>query len=137
VKVLDIKKKCLLSKWLYKLLNKVWVWQELLHNKYLHSHTLSHFKVKLNDSPFWEGLIKDKEGFFFRGSFNVGNNLYSRFWEDSCLGNKPLAQQYSSLYNISQHKKNLVANVLSEFPMNIFFRRASIANRWTRWLHFV
>jgi hypothetical protein len=35
--VLEIKNKCLLRKWLYKLLTEQGVWQELLRNKYLHS----------------------------------------------------------------------------------------------------
>jgi hypothetical protein len=35
IEVLDIKNKCLLSKWLFKLLNEEDVWQELLRNKYL------------------------------------------------------------------------------------------------------
>jgi hypothetical protein len=35
VEVLELKNKCLLSKWLHKLLNQEGVWQKLLHNKYL------------------------------------------------------------------------------------------------------
>jgi hypothetical protein len=35
VEVLDIKNKCLLSKWLFKLMHEEGVWQELLHNKHL------------------------------------------------------------------------------------------------------
>jgi hypothetical protein len=32
---LDIQNKCLLSKWLYKLINEDGAWQQLLRNKYL------------------------------------------------------------------------------------------------------
>jgi hypothetical protein len=35
IEVLDIKNKYLLSKWLFKILNKDGMWQELLHNKFL------------------------------------------------------------------------------------------------------
>jgi hypothetical protein len=41
VEVLELKNRCLLSKWLFKLLNEEGVWQEILHNKYLQSKTLS------------------------------------------------------------------------------------------------
>jgi hypothetical protein len=41
IEVLDIKNRCLLSKWLLKLLSEEGVWQEMLSNKYLGSKTLS------------------------------------------------------------------------------------------------
>jgi hypothetical protein len=40
IKVLDVKNKCLLSKWLFKHLSEEGMWQELLSNKYLGSKTL-------------------------------------------------------------------------------------------------
>jgi hypothetical protein len=64
--------------------------------------------------------MKDK--FFSRGSFNLGNGMDTRFWEDPWLGDKPLAQQYPSLYNIMQQKQVSVANVLHN-PLNISFRK--------------
>jgi hypothetical protein len=66
---------------------------------------------------------KGKEDFFSRGSFNIGNGLDTRFWEDTWLGNKSLAQQYPSLYNIVQRKQVSVANVLNQNPLNISFRQ--------------
>jgi hypothetical protein len=50
VEVLDIKNKCLLSKWLFKILNEEGVWQELLHNKYLRGKTLSQVTPKPTDT---------------------------------------------------------------------------------------
>ena len=89
IEVIDLKNKCLLSKWLFKLLNEEGVWQELINNKYLHS---KHSQVTANafNSPFWKGLMRVKEEFFTRGSFNVENGLNTRFWEDTWLGNTPL-----------------------------------------------
>ena len=83
VEVLDLKNKCLLSKWLFKLLNEEGVWQELIHNKYLHSKTLSQVTAKPMDSPFWKGLMSITEDFFSRGSFKVGDGMNTRFWEDT------------------------------------------------------
>jgi hypothetical protein len=40
VEVLELKNKCLPSKWLYKLQTEEGVWQQLLRNKYLHSKSL-------------------------------------------------------------------------------------------------
>jgi hypothetical protein len=56
IEVLAIKNKCLLSKWLFKLLSEEGVWQELLSNKYLHGKMLSQVQAKPNDSPFLERI---------------------------------------------------------------------------------
>jgi hypothetical protein len=60
IEVLDLKNKCLLSKWLFKLLNEDGVWQELLRYKYLHSKSLAEVTMKPTDSPFWKRLMKVK-----------------------------------------------------------------------------
>jgi hypothetical protein len=62
IEVLEIKNNCLLSKWLYKLLNEEGVWEELLRNKYLHSKTLSQVTAKPVDSHFWKGIMNVKRG---------------------------------------------------------------------------
>lgn len=49
---LDTQNKCLLSKWLFKLLNKDGMWQSLLRNKYLGSKTLTQAGIKQGDSHF-------------------------------------------------------------------------------------
>jgi hypothetical protein len=67
--------------------------------------------AKPNDSPFWKGLMKVKDDFFTRGFLKVGNGECTRFWEDTWLGDKPLAQQYPSLFSIAQCKQVTVANV--------------------------
>jgi hypothetical protein len=46
IDLLKVKNKCLLSKWLFKLLNEEGVWQELLRNKYLHSKSLAQVTMK-------------------------------------------------------------------------------------------
>ena len=50
VEVLELKNKCLLSKWLFKLLHEEGVWQELLRNKYLGAKTLAHVEARPTDS---------------------------------------------------------------------------------------
>jgi hypothetical protein len=77
--------------------------------------------MKPTDSPFWKGLMKVKEDFFRKGSFTVDNGEGTRFWEDTWLGSKPLADQYPSLYNIVQRKQVSIANVLNHNPLNITF----------------
>jgi hypothetical protein len=131
--VLEIKNKCLLSSWLFKLLTGKWMWQ--LYNKYIKDKTLSQVQEKPTDSPFWKGLTRVKNDFFNRGSFKVGDGTSVRFWEDIWLGNAPLADQYSSFYNIVQRKNVLVANFLSHNPLNIEFWRVLNGNKWNDWLH--
>jgi hypothetical protein len=79
IEVLDIKNRCLLSKWLFKLLNEQGMWQELLHNNYLHNKTLSQVQVKPMDSPFWKGIMRGRDEFLKRGSFVLGDGQNVRF----------------------------------------------------------
>jgi hypothetical protein len=79
--------------------------------------------------------MKLKEDFLKRGLFTIGNGESARFLEDTWLGDEPLAQQYPSLYNIVQRKQVLVANVMSQTPLNIGFRQALTSTRANRWLH--
>jgi hypothetical protein len=137
IEVLEIKNKCLLSRWFQKILAEEGVWHELIQNKYLHSRSLSQVTSKPADSPFWKGLMRIKEDFFSRGVFRVGNGANTHFWEDSWLGETPLATQYQSLYNIVQRKQVSVADVLSRAPLNIEFRRTLTGTKWTSWLHLV
>jgi hypothetical protein len=135
IEVLELKNKSLLCKWLYKLLNEDGMWQEILHKKYLHSKTLSQVSAKPNNSSFWKGLINVKEEFISRGSFVVGNGLKTRFWEDTWLGDRPLADDYPLLYNIVNHKNVTIENVLGSNPINIGFRQTLNGNKWDRWTH--
>jgi hypothetical protein len=41
IEVLDIKNSCLLSKWLFKIINEEGMWQELICNKYLKNKNLA------------------------------------------------------------------------------------------------
>ena len=110
---LEVKNRCLLSKWLYRLSTETeGTWVQILHNKYLQSKTLAQVTVRPNDSPFWKGLMRMKEIFFQRVKFIIGNSNTTRFWEDAWLGETPLALQYPTLYNIVQCKEDYFAIVL-------------------------
>jgi hypothetical protein len=129
IEVLELKNKCLLSKWLFKILSEEGMWQQLLCNKYLKNKTLAQVEVRPTDSPFWKGLMHVKEDFFKRGSFKVGDGQSVRFWEDVWLGDTPLSHQYPALYNIIQHKNVLVSTVLETQPINLTFRRGLNDNK--------
>src|ERR1043165_188116 len=74
IKNLEVKNRCLLSKWLYRLsVETDGMWVQILRNKYLHSKTLAQVTAKPTDSPFWKGLMKTKVAFFGRVKFQVGN----------------------------------------------------------------
>ena len=97
---LDIQKKCLLSKWLFKLCNEEGIWQELLRNKYLKDKTLGQVNKKLGDSYFWTSLMGVKDKFLSLGCFSLKDGSQIRFWEDIWLGNHTLKSQFPSLFNI-------------------------------------
>jgi hypothetical protein len=46
IEIFEVKNKCVLSKWLFKLLNEENIWKELLKNKYLHSKSLPQVQAK-------------------------------------------------------------------------------------------
>ena len=51
---LEIQNHCLLSKWLYKLINEDGPWQQVLKNKYLGSKALTQVEKQPGDSQFLE-----------------------------------------------------------------------------------
>ena len=59
---LEIKNKCLLSKWLSRLsVETNGMWSQILRNKYLQSKSLAQVTIRRNDSPFWKGLMYRSE----------------------------------------------------------------------------
>ena len=116
---LEVQNISLLSKWLFKLLNEEGTWQTLLRRKYLGNKTLSQVTKQPGDSHFWTGLMEVKEHFFEREKFLVQNGQQTRFWEDCWLGDKPLMQQYPTLYRIVRRKNQSVASVLGSRPLNL------------------
>jgi hypothetical protein len=81
IEVVEIRNRCQLCKWPFKLLNEEGVWQELLENKYLHSKFLAEVTMKpyMTTLPFWKRLMKVKEEFCEKGSFIIWNSM-DRFW---------------------------------------------------------
>lgn len=87
---LEVKNRCLLSKWLFRLSVKTeGTWVQILKNKYLQHKTLAHVTTRPGDSPFWKGLMRSKTAFFNRTRFIIENRELTRFWEDTLLGGSP------------------------------------------------
>ena len=61
--------------------------------------------------------MRVKAAFFNRTKFIVGNGNTTRFWEDTWLGETPLALQYPSMYRIVQRRDALVATICSPLPL--------------------
>jgi hypothetical protein len=59
---LDIQNKCLLSKWIVKLMSEEGAWQRMLKKKYFKDKTRSQVERKKDDSHFWSGLMEVKFG---------------------------------------------------------------------------
>jgi hypothetical protein len=60
---IEVHNQCLLSKWLFKLINMHGLWQAILRNKYLKNQTIGKVQRKPQDSHFWTGLMKVKPNF--------------------------------------------------------------------------
>jgi hypothetical protein len=131
---LDIQNKCLLSKWIFKLLSEDGVWQQMLKKKYLKGKTLAQVERRKGDSHFWSGLMEVKKLVLDRGRFQVQDGSQTRFWEDLWLGKEPLSVKYPTLYNLVRKKNMSVAQVLGTTPLNVSFRRALVGVNWDNWL---
>ena len=84
VENVEVKNRCLLTKWLYRLsIETEGMWVQILRNKYLQSKTLAQVTVRPNDSPFWKGLMRTKATFFHRTKLIIGNGNLTRFWVDT------------------------------------------------------
>jgi hypothetical protein len=118
---LELQNKCLLSKWLFRLINTEGAWQQLIRNKYLGSKTISQVTKNLGDSQFWSGLMNVKNDFLSMWSFIIQDGKEIRFWEDIWLGNTTLKVQYPNLFNIVQKKSVIVVEIFSSRPLNVSF----------------
>jgi hypothetical protein len=49
-----------------------------------------------------------KKFFFKYGTFSIKDESQIRFWEDSWLGNRPLSEQYPTLYSIGRRKSDTI-----------------------------
>jgi hypothetical protein len=130
---LEIQNQCLLSKWIFKLINEDELWQKKLWNKYLANQTLGKVDRKPEDSHFWAGLMKVKETFLNHEPFHLNNDKQIRFWEDRWLGNLSFQYQYPTLYNLVRRKSATVESVLSAVPLNVSFRRFLNDNNRVLW----
>ena len=70
---IEVQNKCLLSKWLYKLINQQAIWQQLFKRKYMQDKTIGQVQRKPTDSQFWTGLMKVRDCFIGFGSFHPNN----------------------------------------------------------------
>jgi hypothetical protein len=132
-----IKNKCLLSKWIFKLLNEEGIWQTLLRNKYLSAKCFTQAQIKPGDSHFWKGLLKVREDFLGCGTFKIKDGSQTRFWEDTWVGSKPLKEQFPSLFNIVHYPHDTMVNVMNQNPLNLSFRRALTWDKLTSWHNLV
>jgi hypothetical protein len=121
VQNLEIQNKCLLSKWLFSLINTEGAWQQLIRNKYLSTKTITQVTRNPGDSQFWSGLMSVKDDFLNMGRFQLQDGKEIRFWEDTWLGNTTLKVQYPNLFNIVRQKSATVAEVFSLRHLNVSF----------------
>jgi hypothetical protein len=84
---LDIQNKCLISKWLFHVINEDGEWRNILKKKYLTNKTITQVEHMPGDSQLWSELLMVKVEFLRLGHFKHGNGTQIRFQEDKWLGN--------------------------------------------------
>lgn len=82
--------------------------------------TLAQAVKKPGDSQFWSGLMEAKEFFFPKEKFKMHNGE-QRFWEDWCLGNEPLMEQFLVLFNAARKQKSNCGYRVKYEPTEHFF----------------
>jgi hypothetical protein len=137
VKNLGVQNQCLLSKWLFKLINEEGMWQTMLKRKYLKGLPIGAVGRKPGDSQFWSGLMKVKHKFLDFIRFKVNNGTNTRFWEDRWVGNFKLKDRFPSLYNLTRKKGSSVADVFRSVPLNVSFRRGLTGANLEAWFRLV
>jgi hypothetical protein len=120
---LELQNKCLLSKWLFNLINSDGARQQLIRNKYLGSKAITRVVRKPGQSQFLSGMMNVKDAFLSMGNFNLQDGKQIRFWEDIWLGATTLKGQYPNLYNIVWRKSAMAADIFSSRPLHISFQR--------------
>ena len=130
---LGVHNRCLLSKWLFKLINEDGLWKKLLRRKYLRDKTITQVQYMLGDSYFWVGLMMVKRDFLRFGKFNLGDGSQVRFWEDVWMGARSLKDCFPSLYSIVRKKNTIVKSVLSSAPFNVAFKRSLVGVNLQAW----
>jgi hypothetical protein len=123
IKNLDIQKQCLLSKWLFKLINKDVMCQYLLRRKYVKDKMIRQLVKNPSDFQFWSGLMKVKEKFLKLETFIAKNGKNVGFWEDRWLVNFTLWNRFPSLYCIVHCKNDSITSIMNLVSLNISSRR--------------
>jgi hypothetical protein len=113
IEVLELINKCLISKWLFKLLSEEGMWQQLLHNEYLKNKTLAQAEEKTTNSPFWKGFMCVKIYFFTTVTFKVGNRNISGFGKMFGWVIPSLRSSTHQCITLSNGKNVLVSTALS------------------------
>jgi hypothetical protein len=134
---IGIQNRCLLSKWLFKLINEDGLWQQILKKKYVKDSTIGQVHRKHGDSHFWSGLVKGKEEFLNLGKFQLNNGCNIRFWEDKWMESYSLKELYPSLFAITRKKHISAASMFSTVPLNISFCRGLVGDNLTLWYNLV
>jgi hypothetical protein len=105
IEVLELTNRCLLIKWLFKLLTERKFGKNCCTINIFETRLWPRYRQYLLILFFWKGLMNVKDEFFYyRGYFKVGSRRLVWFRQDTCLRERSLASQYPSLYNFVAHK---------------------------------
>jgi hypothetical protein len=91
---IEIQNQCLLSKWIFRLINEDGICPTILRNKYLKNQTIGKVVRKPGDSHFLSGLRKVKESFLRFTSFQPWGT--HNILEDKWIGNTSFPEKYLS-----------------------------------------
>jgi hypothetical protein len=99
------------------------LWHRIISVKYPGADNIFSSSAR-HGSPFWRSLHKIKDFFKLGARYSLGNGEKIQFWTDWWVGDGPLAQRFSRLFQISAEPDASVNQLWRNGSWNIHFRRS-------------
>jgi hypothetical protein len=126
----------LMVKWIWRLFAEQpesSLWHRIISAKYPGAGNIFTASAR-HGSPFWRSLHKIKDFFKLGARYSLGNGEKIQFWTDWWVGDGPLAQRFSRLFQISAEPNASVSQLWRNGAWNIHFRRSFGPSERENWV---
>lgn len=125
---------CLMTKWIWRIVQgDVGLWLDLIKAKYLQGQSFA-VCSRHNGSQFWRAIQSLKPILRLGATVQVGRGTDTLFWLDCWMDDRPLREQFPTLFAISEQPTISVAHAISEAGQNLSFHRTFGPLETTEWV---
>ncbi|XP_020271446.1 uncharacterized protein LOC109846609 [Asparagus officinalis] len=123
----------LLSKWLWKCLDRNSTSGNFLHHLYVHNGTkLQNSSFKSSNSSFWNDVLSKKDAFLHNIKWIIGSGEDIRFWEDKWVNFNSLAsifpESYKLAFSANASIRSQGSYIDNEWQWHLLMRRSILPN---------